>query len=313
MALYLGIDTSNYTTSAAVFDTHDMRYFNISRPLPVEPGSLGLRQSDAVFNHVKTLPKVLKEVSKEFDLKNVGAIGVSTKPRNVPGSYMPCFLAGDSAARIISETLVVPCFEFSHQSGHIAAVLFSEKRLELLNGDFLAWHLSGGTTELLKVTGSKGDVAVTKIGGTTDISAGQLIDRCGAMLGLAFPAGRELDAMALESTSEDYYKIRVDDLCFSLSGMENKAKDLFKAETASRDIACFVLKSIANAVLSATNKALDKYPKTPVVMCGGVSGSNILKSALSCIGAVFAPPDVSSDNALGQAVCAAILSGGLRI
>lgn len=314
MPIYIGIDTSNYTTSVAVLDTSKNEFKSSKKLLPVPDGALGLRQSDAVFAHIKSLPSVYKEISVCFCLHTAEAIGVSSKPREAPDSYMPCFLAGVTSAKLIAETLDIPCFEFSHQQGHILSVLYTQNRLKLLKEGFLAWHLSGGTTELLKVAPSGNNrFKEEKLGGTTDISVGQLIDRCGAMLGFRFPSGKEVDALALHNETQDYFPVRVNDCSFSLSGMENKIKQKKLRGDNPDDIAGFLLRTISHTVLEATYQAFAKYSETPVVMTGGVSGSKMIKAAFSKNGidAVFASPEYSSDNALGTAVYAAILSGGL--
>ena len=145
----LGLDTSNYTTSAAWFDGRTGR--NSGRLLEVRPGELGLRQSDALFQHVKRLPEVISALTGEEGLTGLQAVGASTRPRAVEGSYMPCFLAGASQGQVLSQVLGVPFYAFSHQQGHLAAAAWSAGRLDLLDRPFLAWHLSGGTTELLRV------------------------------------------------------------------------------------------------------------------------------------------------------------------
>ena len=180
----LAFDTSNYTTSVASFDGTEGH--NISRLLDVEQGALGLRQSDALFAHVKRLPELADRLFSDIGTDaGFEAVGVSTRPRAVEGSYMPCFLAGESQARVLGAALGVPVLPFSHQQGHIAASLWGSGHMELMDEPHLAWHLSGGTTELLRVTPEgKGSVHAEKIGGTTDISAGQLIDRTGKLLGL---------------------------------------------------------------------------------------------------------------------------------
>ena len=183
----LGVDTSNYATSLAVFDTAGEVVCAKKRFLPVKAGQLGLRQSDALFHHTAALPEMLQELAQEFDLTKIDAVGVSQKPRPVEGSYMPCFLAGESQGRSIAEVLGIPFFPVSHQQGHIAAAAWSAGRLDLLDAPMLAWHLSGGTTELLLVEPDGVNIRAEKLGGTSDISAGQLIDRTGVLLGLNFP------------------------------------------------------------------------------------------------------------------------------
>ena len=201
----IGIDTSNYTTSIAYFD--GLSGENCSRLLPVKQGELGLRQSDAVFAHIKSLPELSGRLFSHIQRETVTAVGVSTRPRAVEGSYMPCFMVGYSHAKLLADTLNVPLIEVSHQQGHVAASLWSAGHMELMNEPHLAWHLSGGTTELLLVEPEGKNVRCTKIGGTTDISAGQLIDRTGQLLELPFPSGKHLDALSKEATMKETFKV----------------------------------------------------------------------------------------------------------
>ena len=159
--LTLGFDTSNYTTSVAAFDGVGGK--NCSRLLDVKPGELGLRQSDALFAHIKRLPELVDALCASVNIGNVTAIGVSTRPRAVEGSYMPCFLAGWSQASCLAKILNVPLYEFSHQQGHIAASLWSAGRLELMQTTHLAWHLSGGTTELLERIAAEAETPVADV------------------------------------------------------------------------------------------------------------------------------------------------------
>ena len=169
---------------------------NAGKLLEVKKGELGLRQSDALFQHVKALPERFYELEEKGLLRDIKAVGASTQPRAVEGSYMPCFLAGASQGQTLATTLGVPCYGFSHQQGHVAAVCWSAGRLDLLDQPMLAWHLSGGTTELLLVVPEGSNVRCARIGWTTDISAGQLIDRTGQMLHVPFPSGKSLDRSA---------------------------------------------------------------------------------------------------------------------
>ena len=308
----LGIDTSNYATSLAVFDTAGEVVCAKKRFLPVKEGQLGLRQSDALFHHTAALPEMLKELSGEFDLTKISAVGVSEKPRPVEGSYMPCFLAGESQGRGIADTLGVPFFPCAHQQGHIAAAAWSAGRPDLLDRPHLAWHLSGGTTELLYVQPDGVSVWAQKLGGTSDISAGQLIDRTGQLLGLPFPAGKALDGLYGQADVCQNYTVKINDLTFSLSGMENKVRELVERGTPPANVARFVVDTVVKAVLRTTDKALEQYPGLPVLCSGGVASNSALRAALR--DAVFAPPQYSTDNALGVAILARrALTGGSRL
>ena len=294
----MGLDTSNYTTSTALFDGADG--YQLGRLLDVEAGSLGLRQSDALFQHVKRLPELFDRLRREGRLEDIAAVGASVKPRWVEGSYMPCFLAGETAGRILADTLGVPFFPCAHQQGHIAAVAWGAGRLEMLDKPLLAWHLSGGTTELLYVEPDGTGVLPQKIGGTSDISAGQLIDRTGVALGLDFPAGRALDTLSRTGRPDRGFAVKISNFTFSFSGMENKAKDMAAAGEPAADVARFIVATVARTIRRVTDQALEQYPGLPVLCSGGVASNSILREVMS--DAVFAPPVCSADNALGVAV-----------
>ena len=299
----LGLDTSNYTTSAAVFDGERGR--NQGRLLEVRPGELGLRQSDALFQHVKHLPEVVEALLGEEGLGTVQAVGASTRPRAVEGSYMPCFLAGASQGQVLSQVLGVPFYAFSHQQGHLAAAAWSAGRLDLLDRPFLAWHLSGGTTELLRVEPEEDGVAVRAeiLGGTSDISAGQLIDRTGVLLGLSFPAGKGVEKLSRQAQKREYYKVKVNGLTFSLSGMENKVRQMVQRGEEPAEIAWFAQETVCRVVQACTKAAMEEYPGLPVLCSGGVASNGRLKELLrqNC-GALFAQPRFSTDNAMVTAV-----------
>lgn len=299
---FLGVDTSNYRTSAAIFESDTLCWVNEGELLTVPAGAIGLRQSDALFQHTVRLHEKIGALPRG----PVCAVGVSTRPRAVEGSYMPCFLAGESAARSAAHLLSVPLFPCSHQQGHIAAAALSAGRLALLDAPFLAWHLSGGTTELLLVRpGEDGLPDCACIGGTTDLSAGQLVDRAGAALGLSFPSGAALDRLALDAAPEKGAKPRVTDGYFSLSGMQNQVESRVRKKEPPAQIARFTLETVANAVWEATRQARRQYPY-PVLCAGGVMASETLRARFAeQENTFFAEPRLSGDNAVGVAVLAA--------
>ena len=296
----LGFDTSNYTTSIAFFDGNGG--LNCSQLLPVKAGELGLRQSDAVFHHTKSLPELSDRLFSHVS-GEIKAVGVSTRPRAVEGSYMPCFMVGYSHAKLISDMLSVPLIEVSHQQGHVAASLWSADRMDLMDKPHLAWHLSGGTTELLLVEPEGKNVCCTKIGGTTDISAGQLIDRTGVMLGLSFPAGKHVDALSKDAVGNEVFRVKCPGMEFSLSGVQNKVQQ-FHEKNDSAETAAYALRCVAYAVKKATENALKEYPGPEVVFSGGVASNSMLREVLKDLNPVFCPPQYSTDNAMGVAVLA---------
>ena len=296
----IGFDTSNYTTSIAYYDGDCAE--NCCKLLPVKSGELGLRQSDAVFHHTKSLPELSGRLFSNFSAKAVDAIGVSTRPRAVEGSYMPCFMVGYSHAELLADSLHVPLIECSHQQGHVAAALWSADRMDLMDTPHLAWHLSGGTTELLLIEPDGRNVKCTRIGGTTDISAGQLIDRTGQLLQLPFPSGKHVDELSKQDVSKEKFCVKCNGLEFSLSGVQNKVQQYFDSCNDPVKTAGYVLRCVCYAVKKATENALKMYPGYDVVFSGGVASNSMLRKEIESLSPVFAQPQYSTDNAMGVAV-----------
>lgn len=297
----IGIDTSNYTTSIAFWDGTTGE--NCSKLLPVKPGELGLRQSDAVFAHIKSLPELSGRLfSHIMGADPITAVGVSTRPRAVEGSYMPCFMVGYSHGKLLADSLHVPLIEVSHQQGHVAAALWGAERMDLMDQPHLAWHLSGGTTELLLVEPMGKNVSCTKIGGTTDISAGQLIDRTGQLLKLPFPSGKYLDELSREGENGDFFRVKCQNMTFSMSGVQNKVQQYDQQAHAPAETASYALKSICYAVTQATRQALNAYPGLEVVFSGGVASNTMLRREVAPLNPVFSPTQYATDNAMGVAV-----------
>lgn len=303
----LGIDTSNYTTSAAVLK--DGQAKNYKKLLPVKSGEKGLRQSDAVFHHVKQITEVLESAFK--DSGRIDIIGVSDRPTDQEGSYMPCFLVGYGTARSISAAMDIPCEVFTHQQGHVAAALYSAERVDLLGKKILAFHVSGGTTEALLVQPDKDKIiSCTPIAKSLDLKAGQAIDRVGVMLGLPFPCGPELEILAGECNDTIKYKPSMKGADCSLSGVENKCKALLEKGYDKSYIAKYCITAIANALDEMTTAILSEYGDFPVVFSGGVSSNGAIKNKMQeKFGAFFATPEFSADNGTGVAVLANIKRG----
>ena len=299
----LGFDTSNYTTSAAVFGGGTAE--NRGRLLTVPEGALGLRQSDALFQHVKRLHLMVEQLRSEGAVGQIAAVGASTRPREVEGSYMPCFLVGEGEGRALAAAVGVPFYPCSHQQGHVAAAAWSAGREDLLDKPHLAWHLSGGTTELLRVEPEGHTVRAEVVGGTSDIAAGQLVDRAGVLLGLSFPAGKALDALYPEADDTSFFQVKLNELTFSLSGMENKVKELAEKGEKPANVARFTIDTIMDVLLRATREAQRKWPGLPVLCSGGVASNRQIRASLErACGAVFAQPQYATDNALGVAILA---------
>jgi N6-L-threonylcarbamoyladenine synthase len=317
----LAFDTSNYTTSIALMDLSGRMLDQQRQLLSVKDGERGLRQSDALFQHVRELPVLMQKLAPLLGQVELAAVGYSDRPRRVEGSYMPVFLAGESLARSLAASHAIPCFPFSHQEGHVAAGLWS---LGLTaSAPFYTLHLSGGTTELLKITpvtdtGGRG-FAEEIIGATSDISLGQLIDRTGVALGLGFPAGPALEVLAADCSEAPFeipFSIKKTTAapCFalSLSGPETFLRKKLPghtddaAETPER-IALSLFHFSGHLLGRLVKKACEREPLAMVLTVGGVAANAIVRRVMeqelsgSPVTVHHALPLFCSDNAAGTA------------
>lgn len=306
--LFCGIDTSNYTTSAALCDEDGRIIANIKIPLPVKQGERGLRQSDAVFSHVKNFPEITARLREAIDGNELTAVAVSARPRDAEESYMPCFLTGIACAEMLAAGANIPLYKTSHQQGHIMAAYSTSGAMDcgILEkcGAFLAFHVSGGTTECVLVKRIGVDFDITLLGGTADLNAGQAIDRIGVALGLAFPCGPAMEALALEHTDKiKGLKTSVKDMHCNLSGLENNALRMMDKGTAPSEICAYAFEFIARSLSKLAENARLEHGRLPIVWAGGVMSNSIIKARLSGLGDVFfTDPQYSADNAAGVAL-----------
>ena len=308
--LILGIDTSNYTTSASLCTLDGEVVLNLKKLLPVSEGERGLRQSDALFAHTKNLPEIMAGVdhflSENYPDRKILAVGYSATPRDVEGSYMPCFLSGVSIASAISATLGCEKYAFSHQSGHVMAAIYSAKKLDLLEEKqpFAAFHVSGGTTEILLITPTESGFSVELIGGTADINAGQAIDRTGVLMGLRFPCGREMESLIGEQNIAPHKtRISVKGLECNLSGLENLAKKMYEETGDRATVSAYCFDFVADTLLKLTANLREIHPDVPVIYAGGVMSNKRIGARLAeNKNTYFSAPEFSSDNAAGVAL-----------
>ena len=303
--IILGVDTSNYTTSLAAVDTEGAVLANVKVPLRVSEGARGLRQSDAVFEHTRNIPAAIEMLCENIELSDVIAVGYSEKPRNAEGAYMPCFLSGVATAKCLSAATGADSYPFSHQDGHIRAACHSAG-FDIKDGEaFAAFHVSGGTTELLHILPKNGELCVTLIGETKDLNAGQLVDRIGVKMGITFPCGAQLDKLALECKEQPKgIKICVNGLDCNLSGAENLAASVLQRTNDKSLTAAYTFSFVAKTLSKMTANLRERYPDIPVVYAGGVMGSKYIKGLLKFKNVYFAEPQLSSDNAVGVALLA---------
>ena len=276
----LGIDTSNYATSLAVFDTNAGEVVcDCKRFLPVREGQLGLRQSDALFHHTAALPEMLAELGQKVNLTQIEAVGVSARPRPV-------------------------LVQTTHQQGHISAALFAASGADLFGKEELVFHVSGGTTDLLHC---KGPDSITCIGTSSDLYAGQAVDRLGVRLGYAFPAGIYVSRLAAACTENIKPKVSVRGTTCSLSGLQNQCEKLLAEGKSPEYVSKYCLLCVAETLRRMAAAALERNPGLPVVFAGGVMSSEIVRDYITkrMQYAYFVPGKFASDNAIGVSILAA--------
>lgn len=305
----IGLDTSCYTTSAAAVTVEGQVVASCRKLLPVKEGERGLRQSEAVFIHVRQLPGRLEELAQAIRGMEIAAVCVSSRPRDEEESYMPVFHVGDAQGRGIAAMLGVPCFASTHQRGHIAAARVDSG---VEDGDLLAVHLSGGTTELLCLQGEK----LTLMGGTLDLHAGQVVDRAGVALGLPFPAGPHLEKLALAGHSQARLPVSMEggDLYCHLSGAETQLQRWIASGALLReDIAREVYDLLARTVARSVCAGAKQTGVGQVLMAGGVASSPLFREMVTervrkrdrDLRVYFGRPEYSGDNAVGAALIGA--------
>ena len=303
----VGFDTSNYRTSVAAVTLDGEILVNHRELLPVSDGERGLRQSEAVFAHIRQLRNCEDALREALRGARIAAVAASTKPRDGEESYMPVFQAGFTAGSLLAAALNVPFYETTHQRGHLAAALQGTGMENA--GRLLAVHLSGGTTDLLALDGG----TLKQIGGSSDLHAGQLVDRAGVEMGLRFPAGEELEALAVRGRSEGRLGCSMEDggLICHLSGAETKVRRWIREGNIPReDIAREIYDLLARTLIRMLQAGTERTGIRNALITGGVAASALLREMLegrrrkarNCPEIVFGKPEMSGDNAVGVAL-----------
>lgn len=302
---FLGIDTSCYTTSAALLDENGNVIREDRRLLKVKLGMRGLPQSEMVYQHTRHLPQVLETIIGK-DGNAIKAIGVSFAPRRRNDSYMPAFLVGKGFGEVISQILQCPCYQFSHQENHIMAALRNVPKYWGKNGYMI--HVSGGTTDCLSLSWSANHFVSDEVTSTVDISAGQLIDRIGVLLDLEFPCGPAMERLAKEAEGQiPLLQLPRDPNVISFAGAETALRRIWETQ-------CISSAQIAAAVFDYIRRTFRRMLKNLayknncyIIAVGGVMANLYLRQHFFQdaekvgLDVVFALPEYSSDNATGNA------------
>lgn len=312
-SLLLGIDTSNYKTSVAIIDTEGNIICNYQEFLEVKKGERGLRQSNALFQHVMKLPELLEDTLAQINPAEIAGVAVSSRPRPVEGSYMPVFNAGISTARTLGAAFQVPVEYFSHQEGHIEAVKFYSEMKDAQ--ELICFHFSGGTSEALLVEDQTANgMTIEIIGGSKDLAFGQVLDRLGVSLGMEFPSGQAMDEIACHTTLEKpnvLSKIKCQNGYINLSGIETQCQRAI-GTVDDAQLITMTFHRLAEAIESMCRQLAEQYKIKKFLFAGGVSSSQYIRTYLNTnltdFEICFGDPKLSTDNAVGIA-----LLGGKRI
>lgn len=308
MKLFLGLDTSCYTTSVALLGEDGRLVADERRPLAVKPGGRGLAQSEMVFQHTRRLPELFAAAAaKTGGAVELVAVAASGQPRPQPDSYMPAFLVGAGYGRVIALAQAVPFYELSHQENHILAGTWSAGGPA--GTDFLALHVSGGTTEITRVTKDGDRLAVELLGGSVDIAAGQLIDRVGVALDLPFPAGPHLEKLAVGGHERPAaVPVSARGLKLSFAGPETQARRLLAKGESPAAVAAGVEVAIADSLEKLIAGAMAVSGLRDVMLVGGVLANAFIRGRLTAafgtdagVRLYFPRPEFSGDNAVGAA------------
>jgi len=302
----LGIDTSAYTTSIAAVDNVTCEtILDLRHVLSVPQGQRGLRQQDAVFQHLNNFQEMFEKIN--FDLNKVDTISVSSRPRNVKGSYMPVFTVGQHYGKVIAKTLNCNYIEYSHQENHIGASLI--ENYKEINKDILAIHISGGTTEFLSIEKSDRGYNTEIIGGSKDITFGQLIDRIGTDMDFPFPSGYHMEKYIKNNVKVEKIKYPpiANDSFINLSGMENYYNNLFIANKYDKQSIIYsMFEYIAKCIINMIDKLKQDYKFSTIIITGGVASNSIIRKLVldnlnKQYKIIFPSKENSSDNAVGIA------------
>jgi N6-L-threonylcarbamoyladenine synthase len=306
--LCLGLDTSAYTTSLALVDQDENLIYDWRIALPVKEGQLGLRQSEAVFEHIRNMPLLWSECQAEFKSTAIKAIAVSDRPRPLEQSYMPVFKVGEAFGLFLAQTMGLKYFCSSHQEGHIMAGLWSAAAKR---GPYLVVQISGGTTEIVMAEENPcGWLLIELVGGAADLNAGQFVDRIGQKLKLPFPAGLHLELLARKAEGDlPRLPLAVKNAEISFSGPASEAERLlergFRPENMARAVEICIADSISAAVANVWD---EEKNYAGLLVVGGVSANALIRNRISSFfrgkAVYFAEASYGGDNAVGQAIIA---------
>lgn len=306
----LAIESSCDETSVAVLrNESDLLSNIIASQVESHKRFGGVVPEVASRHHVEVITVCIEEALKEagVEASDLDAVAVTYGP-----GLVGALLVGLAAAKAFAWANHLPLIPVNHMAGHLMAA----RQVQELTYPLLALLVSGGHTELVYVE-KPGKYEI--VGETRDDAVGEAYDKVGRVMGLTYPAGREIDELAHKG--EDVYHfpramIKEDNLEFSFSGLKSAFINLHHNATQKgeflrkEDLCASFQAAVLDILLAKTKKALQTYPVSTLVVAGGVAANKGLRERLSAeladVELVIPPLRLCGDNAGMIALAAAI-------
>ena len=306
----LAVESSCDETSVAVLKNEKELLSNIiASQVESHKRFGGVVPEVASRHHVEVVTLCIKDALSEAGItaEQIDAVAVTYGP-----GLVGALLVGMAAAKAFAWAHGLPLIPVNHMAGHLMAA----REVQELEYPLLALLVSGGHTELVYVS-EPGNYKI--VGETRDDAVGEAYDKVGRVMGLTYPAGREIDELAHKG--KDVYDfpramIKEDHLEFSFSGLKSAFINLHhnaeqKGEILVKEDLCASFQAaVLDILLAKTKKALERYPVKTLVVAGGVAANQGLRERLAeeitDVGVVIPPLRFCGDNAGMIALAAAI-------
>jgi N6-L-threonylcarbamoyladenine synthase len=292
--MILGIETScDETAAALVTGDGEIRSNVISSQAELHARYGGVVPEIASRRHLELVSPVVQEALAEAGagLDDVESVAVTQGP-----GLVGALLVGLSAAKAFAWARGLPLVPVDHLHGHVASLYLGPDPVE---PPFLCLLASGGHTLLLEVRDRSG---YHVLGTSIDDAAGEAFDKGARLLGLGYPGGAAIDALAQEGNAEafSFPVARLDGHDYSFSGLKtpllNPVRNLGdEAESRKADLAASYQRAIVRALSEQTRRAAEREGLETIAVVGGVAANSGLREALS--DARFAPLALCTDNA----------------
>lgn len=267
--------------------------------------------------HIKNLPKMLKQIPKSYKLKAINYVAITVGP-----GLEPALWTGINFAKNLAAEIKKPLIGVNHMEGHLYSNWLpvrnasrSMKHASKIEFPSIALIVSGGHTILLNM---KSITKWTKLGETLDDAAGEAFDKVARMLNLQYPGGPEIQKLAVKGNPNAIKfprpMLNKNNYEFSFSGLKTSVlyflRDNPKPNKA--DVAASFQEAVVDVLVKKTIRAAEEYKAKSILLCGGVSANKLLRNTLhaSCfmLHKKFIVPDFkyNTDNAAMIAAAAYI-------